>query len=184
MKLQYFENDSDEGLVSFDVEPQASKTMSDIEEPLRGRRADGTGKKEDTRYKEEVKQKYVGRIDADKAHGNMNINHYFAAIQNKMNYAQSTKMKLEIITPEASIFSGEVTSVTLPGLDGMFQVLNNHAPIISSLRAGEVKMEVEGKLDTTKLNENVNVDKNNTLRVTIKGGVAELMNNKLILLAE
>jgi hypothetical protein len=96
MKLQYFENDSDEGLVSFDVEPQASKTMSDIEEPLRGRRADGTGKKEDTRYKEEVKQKYVGRIDADKAHGNMNINHYFAAIQNKMNYAQSTKMKLEI----------------------------------------------------------------------------------------
>lgn len=93
-------------------------------------------------------------------------------------------MKLEIITPEASIFSGEVTSVTLPGLDGMFQVLNNHAPIISSLRAGEVKMEVEGKLDTTKLNQNVNVDKNNTLRVTIKGGVAELMNNKLILLAE
>lgn len=93
-------------------------------------------------------------------------------------------MKLEIITPEARIFSGEVTSVTLPGLDGMFQVLNNHAPIISSLRAGEVKMEVEGKLDTTKLNENVNVDKNNTLRVTIKGGVAELMNNKLILLAE
>jgi F-type H+-transporting ATPase subunit epsilon len=93
-------------------------------------------------------------------------------------------MKLEIITPEASIFSGEVTSVTLPGLDGMFQVLNNHAPIISSLRAGEVKMEVEGKLDATKLNQNVNVDKNNTLRVTIKGGVAELMNNKLILLAE
>jgi F-type H+-transporting ATPase subunit epsilon len=93
-------------------------------------------------------------------------------------------MKLEIITPEANIFSGEVTSVTLPGLDGMFQVLNNHAPIISSLRAGEVKMEVEGKLDTTKLNQNVNVDKNNTLRVTIKGGVAELMNNKMIVLAE
>jgi F-type H+-transporting ATPase subunit epsilon len=66
----------------------------------------------------------------------------------------------------------------------MFQVLNNHAPIISSLRAGEVKMEVEGKLDTTKLNQNVNVDKNNTLRVTIKGGVAELMNNKMIVLAE
>jgi F-type H+-transporting ATPase subunit epsilon len=93
-------------------------------------------------------------------------------------------MKLEIITPEASIFSGEVTSVTLPGLDGMFQVLNNHAPIISSLRAGEMKMEVEGKLDTTKFNQNVNVDKNNTLRVTIKGGVAELMNNKMIVLAE
>ena len=96
MKLQYFENDSDEGLVSFDVEPQASKTMSDIEEPLRGRRTEGSGKEEETRYKDEVKQKYVGRIDADKEHGNMSINHYYAAIQNKMNYAQSTKMKLEV----------------------------------------------------------------------------------------
>ena len=93
-------------------------------------------------------------------------------------------MKLEIITPEASIFSGEVTSVTLPGLDGIFQVLNDHAPIISSLKAGEVKMETDGKLDSTKLNENVNVLNGNLLSVTIKGGIAELMNNKLILLAE
>ena len=93
-------------------------------------------------------------------------------------------MKLEIITPEASIFSGEVTSVTLPGLDGIFQVLNDHAPIISSLKAGEVKMETDGKLDSTKLNENVNVVNGNLLSVTIKGGIAELMNNKLILLAE
>ncbi len=93
-------------------------------------------------------------------------------------------MKLEIITPEASIFSGEVTSVTLPGLDGIFQVLNDHAPIISSLNAGEVKMETDGKLDSTKLNENVNVENGNSLSVTIKGGIAELMNNKLILLAE
>lgn len=93
-------------------------------------------------------------------------------------------MKLEIITPEASIFSGEVTSVTLPGLDGIFQVLNDHAPIISSLKAGEVKMETDRKLDSTKLNENVNVLNGNSLSVTIKGGIAELMNNKLILLAE
>ena len=93
-------------------------------------------------------------------------------------------MKLEIITPEASIFSGEVTSVTLPGLDGIFQVLNDHAPIISSLKAGEVKMETDGKLDSTKLNENMNVVNGNLLSVTIKGGIAELMNNKLILLAE
>ncbi len=93
-------------------------------------------------------------------------------------------MKLEIITPEASIFTGEVIAVTLPGLDGMFQVLNNHAPIISSLKHGEVKVEVEGKFDTTKLNENVKVDKGNTLRININGGVAELMNNKMIVLAE
>ncbi|MBU3659495.1 MAG: F0F1 ATP synthase subunit epsilon [Flavobacteriales bacterium] len=93
-------------------------------------------------------------------------------------------MKLEIITPEASIFTGEVNAVTLPGLDGMFQVLNNHAPIISSLKHGEVKVEVAEKFDTSKLNENVKVDKGNILRITINGGVAELMNNKMIVLAE
>jgi hypothetical protein len=96
IKMQYFENDSDEGLVSFDIESMASKKMSDIEEPLRGRRKEGGGKEEETRYKDEVKQKYVGRIDADKTHGNMNINHYFAAIQNKMNYNESTKIKMEV----------------------------------------------------------------------------------------
>jgi hypothetical protein len=96
IKMQYFENDSDEGLVSFDIESMASKKMSDIEEPLRGRRKEGGGKEEETRYKDEVKQKYVGRIDADKTHGNMNIHHYFAAIQNKMNYNESTKIKLEV----------------------------------------------------------------------------------------
>jgi hypothetical protein len=91
LKLQYFENDSDEGLVEFDIEPKASNRLADAEEPLRGRRQD------ETRYKEEVKQKYVGRLDVDKTHGNTHINHYFASIQNKINYAQSTKMKLEVI---------------------------------------------------------------------------------------
>jgi hypothetical protein len=91
MKLQYFENDSEEGLLSFDIEPRASKKMSDIEEPMKGRRSDKT------RYKEEVKQKFVGRMDVDKTHGNMNPNHYFGAIQNKMNLAECGKMKLEVL---------------------------------------------------------------------------------------
>jgi F-type H+-transporting ATPase subunit epsilon len=45
-------------------------------------------------------------------------------------------MQLEIITPEAKIFEGEVDAVQFPGLDGSFQVLNNHAAIISALLAG------------------------------------------------
>jgi len=45
-------------------------------------------------------------------------------------------MKLEVITPEANLFAGEAVSVSLPGVDGFFQVLNNHAPIISTLKAG------------------------------------------------
>lgn len=92
-------------------------------------------------------------------------------------------MNLEIITPEASVFKGEASAVTLPGIDGLFQILNNHAPIISSLKAGEVKVELSGTIDSKTLAKNVTLDKN-TLKVTIKGGVAELMNNKLIVLAE
>jgi F-type H+-transporting ATPase subunit epsilon len=93
-------------------------------------------------------------------------------------------MKLEIITPEANIFNGEATAVTLPGLDGLFQILNNHAPIISSLAKGEVKVEVTGQIDREKLHSKIRFEKNNLLFIPIKGGVAELMNNKLIVLAE
>jgi F-type H+-transporting ATPase subunit epsilon len=48
-------------------------------------------------------------------------------------------MKLEIVSPEAVLFSGEVTSVSVPGIDGEFQMLNNHAPIVSILTKGDVK---------------------------------------------
>ena len=49
-------------------------------------------------------------------------------------------MLLEIVSPEAKLFSAEVTSVTLPGVDGSFQILNNHAPIVSILGKGVVKI--------------------------------------------
>ena len=55
-------------------------------------------------------------------------------------------MKLDIITPESGIFSGEVTAVSLPGKDGIFQVLNNHAPIISALAEGVLSIELENPL--------------------------------------
>ena len=48
-------------------------------------------------------------------------------------------MNLEIITPGKELFKGEVSLVQLPGLDGLFEVLNNHAPLISALREGKVK---------------------------------------------
>lgn len=90
-------------------------------------------------------------------------------------------MKLEIITPESGIFVGEATSVSLPGTDGVFQVLNNHASIISSLKEGVVKIEATGNVDTS----HPLIRKNGTsVEVSIKGGVAELMNNKLIVLAD
>ncbi len=92
-------------------------------------------------------------------------------------------MKLEIITPEASLFKGEATSVTLPGLDGVFQVLNNHAPIISSLKSGEVIFELSGSEADAEMS-NLLVRFGSKVHASIKGGVAELNNNRLVILAE
>lgn len=78
-------------------------------------------------------------------------------------------MFLEIITPDKKLFSGEVKSIKLPGTNGSFGILNDHAPIIASLKKGTVKV-----VD----------DKNITENYAINGGVIEVLNNKAILLAE
>ena len=95
-------------------------------------------------------------------------------------------MQLEIITPESNLFSGEVVAVQLPGKDGLFQVLNNHAPIISALTKGTIKVDLAQPLkNTKKLNKRVQMDASNKiLTIDVDGGVVELTNNKLILLAE
>jgi len=78
-------------------------------------------------------------------------------------------MTLEIITPEKKLFSGEVNSVKFPGTNGEFEILNNHAPIISTLSNGEIRVMTHDK-DTKKFN--------------INGGVIEMQNNKIIVLAD
>ena len=93
-------------------------------------------------------------------------------------------MILEIVSPEATLFQGEVTSVTLPGVIGSFQILNNHAQIVSILKHGVVKIEatsfnikkeVEDKF--TKVN-----DQNYLLE--INSGTIEMKDNKVIVLAD
>lgn len=95
-------------------------------------------------------------------------------------------MQLEIITPEKKIFEGEAEAVQFPGLDGSFQVLNGHAPIISSLTQGEVKVNLKEVLGEEVSKEGIVVDSSNNkvIRVPIKGGVIEMLNNKVIVLAE
>ena len=93
-------------------------------------------------------------------------------------------MKLDIITPESGIFSGEVTAVSLPGKNGIFQVLNNHAPIISALAEGVLSIELESPLSEEQKNEAIEIESPEKISVKIRGGVAELTNNKLIVLAE
>jgi F-type H+-transporting ATPase subunit epsilon len=96
-------------------------------------------------------------------------------------------MQLEIITPESKIFAGEVDAVLLPGLNGLFQVLNGHAPIISGLAEGEVKIDLVSSFERTEGTSKLILDdtsNSKVIRVAIKGGVVELLNNKIIVLAE
>jgi len=77
--------------------------------------------------------------------------------------------RLEIVTPDSQVFEGEVSSVSVPGTQGNFQVLYNHAPIISTLGKGTVKF--------------VQAD-NQTVEYEIEDGVVEVLNNKVIVLVE
>lgn len=91
-------------------------------------------------------------------------------------------MQLEIVSPEAQLFSGEVQSLTVPGAAGSFQILNNHAPIVSTLVEGKVK--IQGKIT---LKESIRSKFTQVGEVTyldIQSGAIELSDNKVILLTD
>ncbi len=73
-------------------------------------------------------------------------------------------MNLQIITPDKTVFSGEVSLVTLPGINGSFQILKDHAPIVSTLGKGTLAADKQ--------------------EFTIDGGFVEVLNNKVLVLAE
>ena len=91
-------------------------------------------------------------------------------------------MYLEIISPEATLFSGEVISVSVPGLNGYFQMLNNHAPIVSSLQKGNVTIEGDFKISDEFKNKFEKVAGKTILK--IESGTIEMSKNKLILLSD
>lgn len=76
--------------------------------------------------------------------------------------------KLEIISPVKTVFEGEVNSVSIPGTVGIFQVLKNHAAMISTFRVGKVKIEKDSEIS----------------EYSTSGGIFEVKNNKAIILAE
>ena len=78
-------------------------------------------------------------------------------------------MTLEILTPEKKLFSGEVYGVQLPGISGLFEVLDKHAPLVSALQQGKLK---------------ILKDKTNTTSYTIESGFVEVINNKTTVLIE
>lgn len=78
-------------------------------------------------------------------------------------------MKLEIRTPDKSVYTGEVTLVQLPGIDGLFEILEHHAPLVAALQKGRVKIQGEdGQFQYFEIN----------------GGVAEVLQGKVLVLAE
>ncbi|WP_339707439.1 F0F1 ATP synthase subunit epsilon [uncultured Kriegella sp.] len=92
-------------------------------------------------------------------------------------------MYLEIVSPEATLFAGEVNSVTVPGVDGEFQMLENHAPIVSLLQKGNVK--VEGNITIDKAYESkFSKDSSGKTVLPISSGTLEMKDNKVIVLAE
>ena len=78
-------------------------------------------------------------------------------------------MTLEILTPERKIFSGEVYGVQLPGIAGSFEVLEKHAPLVSALKAGKLK---------------ILKDKSTTSFYNIQSGFVEVINNTTTVLVE
>ncbi|MDB4180987.1 F0F1 ATP synthase subunit epsilon [Flavobacteriaceae bacterium] len=91
-------------------------------------------------------------------------------------------MYLEIITPEATIFKGDVDSVSVPGVNGDFEMLNNHAPIVSVLKDGFVKIVGDITLDDS--NKAHFEKKGDSYLYAIDSGAIEMNANKVIVLAD
>ncbi len=78
-------------------------------------------------------------------------------------------MTLEILTPERRLYSGEVYGVQLPGVTGLFELLDRHAPIVSALKSGTMK---------------ILKDKQTSTKFTIQSGFVEMVNNRATVLVE
>jgi len=78
-------------------------------------------------------------------------------------------MNIEIVNPDKTVFEGEAKAVLLPGIDGFFEILENHAPLISVLKKGKIKV----------------VDMNNKESFyEVNGGVVENLKNKVLILVD
>ena len=91
-------------------------------------------------------------------------------------------MYLEIVTPEASLVSGEVESVSVPGVDGEFQMLNNHAPIVSVLQEGKVKFK--GNPTIAQGFQKKFTQEDGKWVLHISGGTVECNHNRVMVLAD
>jgi len=92
-------------------------------------------------------------------------------------------MKLDIVTPDGALFSGEINSLMVPGINGAFEMLNNHAPIVAILQAGDVRIKADTFDIDDAVKERFTVADGEAV-LSINSGTVEMKNNKVILLAE
>jgi F-type H+-transporting ATPase subunit epsilon len=85
-------------------------------------------------------------------------------------------MTLEILTPEKKLYSGDVYGVQMPGISGSFEVLDRHAPLVSALKAGRLKVLKEKPAGSGAQSHFTHFD--------IQGGFVEVLNNKVTVLVE
>ncbi|TYB78883.1 F0F1 ATP synthase subunit epsilon [Bizionia myxarmorum] len=97
-------------------------------------------------------------------------------------------MYLEIVSPEATLFSSEVDSVIVPGINGEFEMLKNHAPIVSLLKEGTIKINTHSQshLVFDELHASVipHNDDKKVLTIKINSGTLEMKDNRVIILAD
>ncbi|WP_338732463.1 F0F1 ATP synthase subunit epsilon [Mangrovimonas cancribranchiae] len=97
-------------------------------------------------------------------------------------------MYLEVVSPEDTLFSSEIDSVVVPGVNGDFQMLNNHAPIVSLLKKGTIQIHTHSQnhLVIDDLHASIVPQKadNKVLTVEITSGTIEMKDNKVIILAD
>ena len=92
-------------------------------------------------------------------------------------------MYLEIVSPEATLFSGEVESVTVPGINGEFQMLSHHAPIVSLLQSGAVKIGGAVTIEEEH-QDKFTTDASGKTVLAIQSGTIEMKDNRVIVLAD
>ena len=92
-------------------------------------------------------------------------------------------MYLEIVSPEATLFKGDVESVAVPGVNGEFEMLENHAPIVSLLKAGHVKIYGDITLEE-EVEDKFTKGEKRGMWLAINSGTIEIKDNKVIVLAD
>ena len=92
-------------------------------------------------------------------------------------------MQLEIVSPERTLLTADVESVIVPGTDGSFQILDNHAPIVSTLISGTVKISGEIE-DPNSLSDSFSVISSKEIHLSVSSGVVEMKENKVIILTD